>query len=134
MSVLARFEHEWRRFRDDTPGERFANHRDHVRDRPRKATIARTAIGVILVLIGFVLLFIPGPGLLFLLFGLALVATQSTWLAVRLDRAELWLRRKRAGTSAVRASSSRDAGPGDPGTPGSAGGAGVRGGPQAREH
>ena len=51
------------------------------------------AIGAVLLAGGVVLLFIPGPGLLLIAFGGALIARQSLWLAKRLDRLELFLRR-----------------------------------------
>lgn len=51
------------------------------------------AAGAVLLAGGIVLLFIPGPGLLLIAFGAALIARQSLWLAKRLDRLELVLRK-----------------------------------------
>jgi hypothetical protein len=81
---------EWRSFRDDEPGKRFANHykRDH-RSASRGAIFVRAAIGALLIAGGVVLLFIPGPGLLAMLFGVALVAGESRWLATHMDRLEI---------------------------------------------
>jgi hypothetical protein len=42
--------------------------------------------------LGVVLAFIPGPAVLFFALAAVLVATQSRWLAERLDRAEVKLR------------------------------------------
>ncbi|MBA2539786.1 MAG: hypothetical protein H0V17_09145, partial [Deltaproteobacteria bacterium] len=62
---------EWRSFRDDTPGERFSNHRQRMRrNGTRAGAVARIGLGVLLVAGGILLLFIPGPGLLVALFGL----------------------------------------------------------------
>ena len=85
---------EWRCFRDDTPGQRFSNHhrREH-RSSSKAARILRVVVGAVLIAGGVVMLFIPGPGLLAILFGVALVAGESNWLASRMDRVEVWARR-----------------------------------------
>lgn len=59
----------------------------------RVGAIARLALGGVLIGAGIVMLFIPGPGLLIVLFGLALLGGESAWLAARLDRAEPVARR-----------------------------------------
>ena len=48
-------------------------------------------VGVSVLLFGLLLLFLPGPGLLFLFLGLTLLATEFVW-------ARLWLRRLRVST------------------------------------
>jgi hypothetical protein len=50
------------------------------------AAIASLAIGVVLV-------FIPGPAIVFFALAVALIATQSRWVAKRADAAELALRK-----------------------------------------
>ncbi|MBA3539898.1 MAG: hypothetical protein H0T79_09735 [Deltaproteobacteria bacterium] len=50
-------------------------------------------LGVVLVFAGGVMLVVPGPGLLVIVFGLALLAGESKRLAHVLDRAELVVRR-----------------------------------------
>lgn len=92
-SHLAEVKHEWREFRHDTPGERFHNHRARMQKKSRKHAAVTIALGVLLLAGGFILLFIPGPGLLLIVFGLALVATHSTRLSDLLDRGEPALRR-----------------------------------------
>ena len=52
------------------------------------------ALGALLVAGGIVMLFVPGPGLLVSVFGLALFAGHSRRLARALDRAEPPLRRR----------------------------------------
>lgn len=86
---------EWHSFRDSDPGERFSNHyrRAH-RSASMVARVLRIAIGAVLIAGGIVLLFIPGPGLLVMLFGVALLAGESRWLAERMDRAEVGARKR----------------------------------------
>ena len=81
----------WRIFRDARPGKRFEKLHDVRSDSP--PPIVFYAAGAVLLAGGVVLLFIPGPGLLLIAFGAALIARQSLWLAKRLDRLELLLRR-----------------------------------------
>lgn len=83
---------EWREFKHDEPGERFANHRERMSKKSKKHAAVSIALGVLLLAGGVVLLFIPGPGLLLIVFGLALVATHSKRLSNLMDRAEPRLR------------------------------------------
>jgi len=85
---------EWRAFKDDQPGDRFENHHDRMRrEGTRAGAIARVVLGVVLTLGGIALLFIPGPGLLVILFGMGLLGGQSKTLARALDRVEPPVRR-----------------------------------------
>lgn len=85
--------HEWHDFRDDSPGRRFTNHHERThKSASRGKDVARVAIGLGLIIGGIVLLFIPGPGMLLILFGVALFAGQSQRLAALLDRGEVWAR------------------------------------------
>jgi len=79
---------EWHAFRADSPGERFRHHYERSQSSSHSARIARAIVGIVLVAVGIVLLFIPGPGLLVAFFGLALLSSQSHVLASALDRAE----------------------------------------------
>jgi uncharacterized membrane protein YbaN (DUF454 family) len=91
-SALADMKHEWRQFRHDEPGARFRNHRQRMQKKSRKHAAVTLALGVLLLAAGVVLLFIPGPGLPLIVFGLALVATHSRRLSDHLDRLEPSLR------------------------------------------
>jgi len=64
--------------------------------------------GVVLVLAGILMLVLPGPGLLVILIGLALLATEFAWARRAFDRLKAISRR---GTRTLR----RVAGKGDPG-------------------
>jgi hypothetical protein len=80
---------EWRAFKDDAPGERFKHHYQRMRQTGTRAgAIARLGLGILLVLAGIVMLFVPGPGILVALFGLGLLGGESKWLASKLDRVE----------------------------------------------
>jgi uncharacterized membrane protein HdeD (DUF308 family) len=85
---------EWRLFRADSPGERFCNHYQRARRASKAKRIIQLLIGVILVLAGIVLCFIPGPGLLVMVFGFALLSSMLQPVARALDRMEVWLRRR----------------------------------------
>jgi len=86
--MLEPFRQQWRCFRDDRPGQRFQNHLQRVQRHSGPLRILSLALGVVLLAGGVVLLFIPGPGLLLILFGAALFAGESQRLARLLDRAE----------------------------------------------
>jgi len=83
---------EWRAFRADAPGERFCHHYERSQLTSHASRIARALIGIVLVVVGIVLLFIPGPGLVVGAFGFALLSSQSRVVARVLDRAEPWMR------------------------------------------
>ena len=83
----------WKTFEKAPAGERFERLHDAQKEIDGWAGIALTVLGVVLVLGGVVLLFIPGPGFLLIAFGAALVAQRSLWLARSLDSVELLARR-----------------------------------------
>ncbi len=93
MGVFAEAKQEWRRFRSDPPGRRFEQHRERMTHRSRSHSVLAVGAGFVLLAGGVVLLFIPGPGLLAIVFGLALVASHSQRLSSLLDRTEPALRR-----------------------------------------
>jgi hypothetical protein len=80
-------------FARDKPGQRFIHH--HRRSRQNYSLsrrVLRIAAGTILTAVGVLLWFLPGPGWLFVLFGLALFAGESRVLSCFLDRVEVALR------------------------------------------
>jgi hypothetical protein len=90
--MVSRAKEHWRLFRRAQPGTRFQRLHEARADSPA-SRVAATILGILLLVGGIVLLFIPGPGLLLIAFGAGLLAQQSRWLAQRLDRLEPLLRR-----------------------------------------
>lgn len=70
-----------------------------MRNGSRALMVAQVALGVMVVALGVVMMFIPGPGLPLIVFGLAMIAGLSKRLARLLDRVEPKVRR---GAHAVR--------------------------------
>lgn len=56
--------------------------------------LAKVVLGVVLVATGIVMLVIPGPGLLVIAIGLALVLSQFDWGERVLARVRVWLRHR----------------------------------------
>ncbi len=89
------FKQTWRRFKAGNPGQRFQ------REFRRRHSAGRSPIqkallivgGLLLMAAGFLLLFIPGPGLVFLFVGGFLIAQQSLVAARVLDWSEIRLRK-----------------------------------------
>jgi hypothetical protein len=93
MSALAKLESQWKAFKHDEPGQRFEHQRQRMKQEGRGLLVATTVIGSFLVAAGIVMLFIPGPGILVSIFGLALIAGVSERLARVMDRIEPAARR-----------------------------------------
>ena len=101
-TLLHRIRQESREFEHSRPGRRFTQRYER---RQRSGTNSRKAlkmaIGCLVLLLGIVLLFLPGPGLLVVLLGAGLIAEQSYNAARALDKAEV--RARRLGAAALRA-------------------------------
>lgn len=90
--MFAKLKKSWRSFERSAPGHRFEEqHEAH--SGSASSNVVVIGLGILLLAGGVVLLFIPGPGLLLIAFGAGLIARQSLWLAKRLDRLELFLRK-----------------------------------------
>jgi len=85
------------RFLAEPSGRRFRARyaRRRSQDGPLQRALAIGA-GLILIAGGIVLLVLPGPGLLGIALGAVLIAGQSKWAAVLLDRVDLFVSRRRA--------------------------------------
>jgi len=86
---------KWQRFKHASPGQRFQK-QSSPRERSTRSPVQRVLFiggGIVLVGAGIFFLFVPGPGLILILFGGFLLAQQSTSLARRFDSVEVWLRR-----------------------------------------
>lgn len=83
-----------RNFMSARSGTRFRVHHRRQRARPRVMhTVVVIGIGLVLIAVGFVLLFLPGPGLLTAAIGLALIAEESLMVARWLDHVDFYLTR-----------------------------------------
>jgi hypothetical protein len=93
MAVVHDARAQWRLFIGERPGQRFVNaYRRTQRDRSIAKRVTRVAIGVVVTAGGILMWFLPGPGWLFVFFGLSMFARESCALARFLDRAELTVR------------------------------------------
>jgi hypothetical protein len=105
---LARLKDHWHAFKLLPPGERFQKHyRQHRQSEAGKSPVRRilyAVVGVVAFAVGVVLMFIPGPAILFFLIAGGLFATQSLWVARALDWTEV---RIRAAAKAIRKRLSR---------------------------
>lgn len=93
MALATEIRSEWRHLKNDPPGQRFQNHHDRMRHGSKTLAVARGLLGLLLLATGVVLCFVPGPGLLVIVFGLALLAGMWTPLARAMDRLEPRVRR-----------------------------------------
>ncbi len=104
----------WQRFRARKPGHRFVETYNEGRRGKRSTAghIGRLIAGVLLSVVGVVLMPAPGPGMLVVVLGLALLAHESLTVARILDAAELrvrppvlallaWWKRRSRGTHIV---------------------------------
>jgi uncharacterized membrane protein YbaN (DUF454 family) len=94
-AIMSRALDEWRRFRDDTPGCRFRHYHERLHEHgTRTLRVLGIVCGVLLVAAGIAMCFLPGPGVITILLGLAMFAGESRRLAGWLDRREPAARRK----------------------------------------
>ena len=86
----------WRVFITSEPGRRFEERYRHSQQskRGRAKRIVWLSAGIVLAVVGIFFLVAPGPGVLFLLPGAALISQEWLGLARMLDRGETWLRKK----------------------------------------
>lgn len=95
--MFRRFKRSYLAFKQDQPGRRFLElyHRRRERSGGWWSTVAGVALGLVLLVIGLLLGLVPGvPGIFLGVIGIALIAAQFRFLAERLDRWEVWFRRR----------------------------------------
>jgi hypothetical protein len=86
---------DWGALKRSKPGRRFQDRYDRHKEAGRKAPWKRAlnlAIAVLSLAIALVLVVIPGPAILFFFISGGLLATESRFIAVGLDRLEVLLR------------------------------------------
>lgn len=83
---------QWQHFKAMPSGRRFQTR--HRLRRAQKGGLLRkvvfTTAGTLLILVGLTMLVLPGPGLLAILLGAALIAEESLIAARLLDRLDVW--------------------------------------------
>ena len=90
-SMNAQWRAEFEAFKGSTPGHRFRERFERMKaiPRPTHERIARCLCGVIVMLVGIVLIPLPGPGWLIVGFGVTLLAQESRRIADFCDRVEM---------------------------------------------
>jgi hypothetical protein len=92
--MLSRLKESWREFKEASPGRRFVDSYER-RQQGGHGGLGKAVsivLGSALIVAGVIGLVAPGPGLLGLAFGAALIAREFRWAARWLDALELKLR------------------------------------------
>jgi len=94
MGMSERWREEWHAFRASAPGRRFLERYERARcpERPMHERIARFLCGFVTILVGIVLIPLPGPGWLIVGFGVTMLAQESHRIARVCDAIELRFR------------------------------------------
>lgn len=103
LTMPVQFRKRWRDLQHGRPGHRFQSRYEQVRQVERRPGVGRRiliiAFAMVLIAIGAVLLVIPGPGILFLLMGGGMLATESRSVARFMDWSEIHGRKMAARVS-----------------------------------
>jgi hypothetical protein len=96
VPMFKSLQNTWRHFRDAEPGQRFLlRYREHKSGTSSKfSVLISVTLGLALLAAGVLGLVFPGPGLLGLALGAAVLAQESEKASKALDRLELWIRRQ----------------------------------------
>ena len=94
MGMSERWREEWQAFRASAPGRRFRERYERAKciARPMHERVARFLCGAVTVLVGLVLVPLPGPGWLIVGFGVTMLAQESRGIASACDSIELRFR------------------------------------------
>lgn len=92
--MFDRLKKNWKKFLSVPAGTRFRRryeaHRHQQGGLLRKLVVI--GVGSLVVLLGIIMMVLPGPGVLVALLGAALIAEESLFVARALDRIDLWAR------------------------------------------
>jgi hypothetical protein len=91
--MLAQLKTNYHELKASRPGKRFQELQVRRGKRGAGSRFLRLALSLGLVAVGVALLVLPGPGVPFLIVGLALLAQEAPFVARALDTTELRLRR-----------------------------------------
>lgn len=87
--MFGQIKQKWTELKALPAGTRFEAFHEQQRQRPVWVKAAYIVGAVVAVAIGVLLVFIPGPAVVFFALAGALVGTQSRWVAKKLDRGEV---------------------------------------------
>jgi len=88
--VVAALRKMWKELVASQPGHRFQDrYRSRSRTGSKGVRVLKLAGGLVLIVAGIVLLFVPGPGSVLLVVGAALLGQESLVVARMLDRSEV---------------------------------------------
>jgi hypothetical protein len=92
--MLSKLRESWTDFSDAEPGRRFQEYHEKRKQEQTStvATVAFIAAGIGLILVGALLMVIPGPGIPVVAVGAGLIARESSHVAKALDWLELRIR------------------------------------------
>ena len=92
--LLEALRENWKRLKEGEAGCRFRDFREYRRGRS-KSPVLTVGGGIVLVVGGLAIGWLPGPGGFIGVLGVALLATEWYFLAKLLDHLEIWLRQVR---------------------------------------
>jgi uncharacterized protein (TIGR02611 family) len=93
MAFLQQLRSEWHQLEKDPPGKRFQNrYRRKHDERGGKKNPLMLVVGAVVMAVGVFLMPAPGPGVIVVLLGGALLSEESLFVARALDRLEVWVR------------------------------------------
>ncbi len=98
--MLEKWKKNWKEFKKAPPGERFQGMYRRRRAGSPAVLVGMIVAGILLIAGGVVLLAIPGPGILVIAFGGALLAEQFLFVAKAFDQLELFLSKLQRGVFA----------------------------------
>jgi hypothetical protein len=86
---------QWRRLREDPPGQRFRKRYERRKSERRSPfmRVAWTVVALLLIVAGIAGIPLPGPGIVLIAVGLAVLAEESRVIAKLCDRIEVAIRR-----------------------------------------
>lgn len=90
--MFHKLKQSWRDLQQGRPGRRFEDRWRHRRPGGPARKILVIGSGAVVFAAGLFFLPAPGPGMVLLVLGAALVAEESRWVARALDRAEVLVR------------------------------------------
>ncbi len=97
MKKASSFKQQWSALKRSRPGHRFQDRHERIKNSSEHngigARLVRLIVAAVSFVIGVVLVFIPGPAVVFFFISAGLLASESLRLARGLDVGEVWTRK-----------------------------------------